>query len=72
MRDTPTIRISGSGSRRAAADLGRAVAKGVSAVSAGRTGARHIDTLRIRLPANSGAGALEQAIRAALEKERDR
>lgn len=72
MTDNPTIRITGDGSRREAADLGRAVAQGVATASAGTTGARHIETLRIKLPANSGAAALEQAIRSALEKERDR
>lgn len=72
MTDNPTIRVSGAGSRHGAAELGRTVAKGVATALAGRSEPLHIDTLRIKLPASAGAGALEQAIRAALEKERGR
>lgn len=72
MTDNPTIRVSGAGSRRAAAELGRTVRNGVATALAGSSAPLHIDTLRIKLPANAGAGALEQAIRAALEKERGR
>jgi hypothetical protein len=70
MTRMPTIRIAGAGSVHQTADLGRAVTKGVTAALSGRDKSLHIDTLRVRLPANAGAGALEKAIRAALEKER--
>lgn len=72
MTGNPTIKISGAGSRRAAAELGRTVADGVSTACAGRAEPLHIDTLRIKLPAGAGAAALERAIRAAVEKERRR
>ncbi|MBK1869696.1 hypothetical protein [Taklimakanibacter albus] len=72
MTRAPTIRIAGAGSTHQAADLGRAVTKGVATALNGRDKPLHIDTLRVRLPANAGAGALEKAIRIALEKERGR
>lgn len=72
MTDNPTIKVSGAGSRREAADIGQAVGKGVASAVAARPEPLHIDTLRIRLPANSAPAALEQAIRAALDKERRR
>lgn len=70
MTRMPTIRIAGTGSMREAADLGRAVTKGVETALSTQDKSLHIDTLRVRLPANAGAGALEKAIRIALEKER--
>jgi hypothetical protein len=72
MTRAPTIRIAGAGSMRQAADLGRAVTKGVTTALGTQDKPLHIDTLRVRLPANAGAGALEKAIRIALEKERGR
>ncbi len=73
MTGNPTIKVSGAGTRHAAADLGRSVAKGVASAVAARTEPLHIDRLRIRLPANAGARELEEAIRAALmEKEHRR
>jgi hypothetical protein len=72
MTRMPTIRIAGTGSMRQAADLGRAVTKGVAAALSAQDKPLHIDTLRVRLPADAGAGALEKAIRIALEKERGR
>lgn len=72
MTRMPTIRIAGTGAMRQAADLGHAVSKGVATVLSAQDKPLHIDTLRIRLPANAGAGALEKAVRMALEKERGR
>ena len=72
MTRAPTIRIAGVGSVNQAADLGHAVGKGVSIALSGHDKPLHIDRLRIRLPANAGAGALERAIRIALDKERGR
>lgn len=72
MTRAPTIRIAGVGSVNQAADLGHAVSKGVSIALSGHDKSLHIDRLRIRLPANAGSGALERAIRIALEKERGR
>lgn len=69
MTDNPTIKVSGAGSRREATELGRSVARGVSTAVAGRSEPLHIDTLRIRLPANAGREALEQAVRAALAEK---
>jgi hypothetical protein len=66
MTGSPTIKFTGAGSRQAAAKLGRTIADGVSHALAGRTEPLRIETLRIRLPAGAGAGALEQAIRAAI------
>lgn len=70
MTRMPTIRIAGTGSMRQAADLARVVNNGVTTALRGQDKSLHIDTLRVRLPANAGAGALEKAIRIALEKER--
>lgn len=72
MTRMPTIRIAGAGSMRQAADLGGAITAGVSTALRGQDKSLHIDTLRVRLPANAGAGALERAIRIALDKERGR
>lgn len=72
MTRMPTIRIAGVGSMRQAADLGRAVTQGVATALSVQDKSFHIDTLRVRLPADAGAGALERAIRIALEKERGR
>lgn len=72
MTRAPTIRIAGAGSMHQAADLGRAVTKGVTTAVSAQDKPLHVDTLRVRLPANAGAGALERAIRIALEKERSR
>lgn len=66
MTGSPPIKFTGAGSRREAARLGQTVADGVSHALAGRTGPLHIETLRIRLPAGAGAGALDEAIRAAI------
>lgn len=72
MTDNPTIRVAGAGSRQEAVEIGRAVGRGVASAVAGRREPLHIDTLRIRLPANSGSDALEQAVRAALDREKRR
>jgi hypothetical protein len=66
MTGSPTIKFTGAGSRNEAVVLGDTVANGVSHALAGRTEPLHIETLRIKLPAGSGAGALEDAIRAAI------
>jgi hypothetical protein len=66
MTGSPTIKFTGAGSRQAAAKVGRTVADGVSRALAGRTEPLHIETLRIKLPAGAGTGALEEAIRAAV------
>lgn len=66
MTSSPTMKFTGAGSRHEAARLGRTVADGVSQALAGQTEPLRIETLRIRLPAGAGAGALDQAIRAAI------
>ncbi len=66
MTNSPSIKFTGAGSRHAAAKLGQTVATGVSQALAGRTEPLHIETLRIRLPAGSSPGALDQAIREAI------
>ena len=66
MTSDPTIKFTGAGSRHAAAKLGQTVANGVSHALAVRTEPLHIETLRIRLPVGAGAGALDEAIRAAI------
>jgi len=66
MKGNPTIKYTGAGSRREAAELSRAVTEGVVNALATRTEPLHIDTLRVRVPAGAGSGVIERAIRAAI------
>jgi hypothetical protein len=66
---TPTIKLSGAGSRREAAQLGQAIGTGVSRALAGRAQSLHIDVLRVTVPAGAGQRDFDRAIRDAIERK---
>jgi hypothetical protein len=66
MTDPPRIKVSGAGSRREAAQLGKTISDGVAAAFAGHDRPIHIDALRLQLPAGANRAEIERAIRRAI------
>jgi hypothetical protein len=69
MADAPTIKFTGAGSRREAAQLGQAIGTGVSRALAGRAQSLQIDTLRVQVSAGAGQRDIDRAIRAAIARK---
>jgi hypothetical protein len=69
MAETPSIKVTGTGSRREAAQLGRTIGEGVSAALASHDRAMHIDTLRLKLPAGASPSEIARAIRHAVDEQ---
>ncbi|MBL8893246.1 MAG: hypothetical protein JNJ53_01520 [Rhizobiales bacterium] len=67
MAETPSIKVTGAGSRREAARLGQTIGDGVAAALAGHDRAMHIDRLRLRLPAGASPSEIAGAIRDAVD-----
>lgn len=72
MADAPQIKVSGAGSKGEAARLGQAIGDGVAAALAGHDRLKHIDTLRLQLPAGASRAEIERAIRRAIERKDSR
>jgi hypothetical protein len=68
MADAPTIRYSGQGSRRQAAELGQTIADATSSALAGRAESVQIDTLRVQVPSGASRHDIEHAIRRAIAR----
>lgn len=66
MAEPPSIKVTGAGSRRDAAQLGQTIGDGVTAALAGHDRAMHIDTLRLKLPAGASPSEIARAIRDAV------
>jgi len=66
MAEPPSIKVTGAGSRREAAQLGQTVGDGVAAALTGHDRAMHIDTLRLKLPAGASPSEIARAIRDAI------
>ncbi|MFO0993623.1 MAG: hypothetical protein U1E67_17015 [Hyphomicrobiales bacterium] len=67
MAQTPSIKVTGTGSRREAAQLGQTIGDGVTAALAGHDRAMHIDTLRLKLPAGASPSDIARALRDAID-----
>jgi hypothetical protein len=68
MAGPPPIKVTGAGSRQEAARLGQTIGDGVKAAVVGHDRAMHIDTLRVRLPANASPSEIARAIRQAIDR----
>ena len=67
MAGSPSIKVTGAGSRREAAQLGQTIGDGVAAALAGHDRPVHIDTLRLKLPTGASASEIVRAIRHAVD-----
>lgn len=70
MPDTPTVKVTGQGTRREAAQLGQVIGTGVSRAFDGQAHSMSIDTLRVRVPAGASQADIDRAIRLAIERQR--
>jgi hypothetical protein len=68
--DAPTIKFTGQGSRREAAQLSDAIGTGVARAFEDRPRSMNIETLRVRVPAGASQSQIDRAIRLAIERQR--
>jgi hypothetical protein len=68
MADIPQIKVSGAGTAREAARLGRQIGNGVTTALAGSQKPVHIDVLRLQLRSGAGTADVEAAIRTAIKR----
>lgn len=69
MPDAPSIKFTGQGSRREAAQLGEIIGGGISRALAAHTQPLHINTLRVQAPTGASKSDIERAIRIAVERK---